>query len=329
MTTTINKNALQRIASLQLQGKNGYEEDLNKLLVQDPLTLEKWSAPFTKEERINRNNAIFDHWLAGETIEKIAKSGKMGHSQVANIIKHSIAIKRDNAGIIEQPPVYNVWNYSSCDKRFGQPHPGQVPGQAIINLLLWLTKPFDVVVDPMVGGGTTIDVCKYLLRRFCCFDIDPRRPDIKRWDIRQGYPRLPQKPAVILLDPPYWRLKQAEYSQDGVAMTSYSQWLDFMEKLARDSYKALRPDGHVALFIESFLDEQETGRFLFLNRDCLGLFEAAGFEGIQEISLNMPSQIKSFRDVTYAKEKGILLDLKREVFVFRKHSAGRRGNAQG
>jgi len=89
----------------------------------------------------------------------------------------------------------------------------------------------------------------------------------------------------------------------------------------------LKPGGYTALFIESFLDERETGRFLFLNRDCLELFEAVGFEGIQEISLNMPSQVKSFRDVTYAKNKGILLDLKREVFVFRKAGHKRRENA--
>lgn len=89
------------------------------------------------------------------------------------------------------------------------------------------------------------------------------------------------------------------------------------------------PGGYAALFIESFLDERETGRFLFLNRDCLELFEAVGFEGIQEISLNMPSQVKSFRDVTYAKKKGILLDLKREIFVFRKEGHKRRENAQG
>ena len=24
----------------------------------------------------------------------------------------------------------NIWNYNSCDKRFGQKHPGQIPGQA-------------------------------------------------------------------------------------------------------------------------------------------------------------------------------------------------------
>jgi len=85
----------------------------------------------------------------------------------------------------EPPPVYNVWNYANCDPRFGEnfgdmrlkDHPGRIPGQAIINLLLWLTNPSDVVVDPMAGGGTTIDVCRYLLRRYYCYDIDPRRPE--------------------------------------------------------------------------------------------------------------------------------------------------------
>lgn len=314
----MNKNILQRIASLQLQGKNDHDKDFLAIVANDAETLKKWSSPLTDTERIDRNNAIFDHWLAGETESKLAKNAKLNVSQICRILNILRTPKRDALQISETSPIYNVWNFANCDPRFGQDHPGRVPGQAIVNLLLWLTNPFDVVLDPMAGGGTTIDVCRYLFRRYHCFDIDPRRPDIKQWDIRKGYPKLPQKPDFIILDPPYWRLKQDEYSQDGVAMTSYQEWLEFMRKLARDSFKTLKPGGHVALFIESFLDERETGKFLFLNRDCLELFEVCDFEGIQEISLNMPSQIKSFRDVTYAKKKQILLDLKREVFVFRK-----------
>jgi len=312
------KHALQRIASLQLQGKDGYEEELTKLLTHDPAAIEKWSLPLTAEEREARNNAIFDHWLAGETETELAKKAKFNISQVCRILDSLRTSKRDALQISEPPPVYNVWNFASCDPRFGQKYPGQIPGQAVINLLLWLTKPFDVVLDPMAGGGTTIDVCRYLLRRYYCFDIAPKRPDIKKWDIRDGYPRLPYKPDFVLLDPPYWRLKRDEYSNDGSAMGSYDEWVNFMRKLAKDTYKVLTPGGHAALFIESFLDERETGRFLFLTRDCLNLFEAASFKGIQEISVNMPSQIKSFRDVTYAKKKQILLDLKREVLVFEK-----------
>jgi len=315
----MNKNVLKRIASLQLQGKNNaYEQDFLAITAGDVALIEKWSLPMTETERTERNDAIFDHWLAGETTTKLAKKAILPQSVIVDIIKNIGRARLETTDIPEQPPVYNVWNYSVCDSRFGQAYPGRIPSQAIVNLLLWLTKPLDIVVDPMAGGGTTIDVCRYLLRRYYCFDIDPKRPDIKQWDIRDGYPRLPQKPNFIILDPPYWRLKRDEYSSDGAAMTSYQEWLEFMRKLTRDSFKCIKQNGHVALFIESFLDERESGKFLFLNRDCLNLFQTVGFEGIQEISLNMPSQIKSFRDVNYAKKKGILLDLKREIFVFKR-----------
>jgi len=314
----MNKNVLRRIASLQLQGGNGHNEDFLSILANDADALERWSLPLTEEERIERNNAIFDRWLAGETTVELTEKSHLARSVVTEVIKDVGNARLVTADIKEQPPIYNVWNMSACDPRFGQKHPGRIPGQAVVNLLLWSTKPFDVVLDPMAGGGTTADVCRYLLRRYYCFDIDPKRPDIKKWDIRDGYPRLPFKPDFVLLDPPYWRLKRDEYSKDGSAIGSYDEWLNFMQKLAKDTHKTLKPGGHTALFIESFLDERETGRFLFLTRDCLNLFEAAGFEGIQEISVNMPSQIKSFRDVTYAKRRGILLDLKREVFVFKK-----------
>lgn len=315
----MDKRILQRVASLQLQGKNSHEEAMLKILVGDPKTIVEWSKPLSNQERLDRNNAIFDHWLAGETITQLAKSGNIGHSQVANIIKHSIIAKRDLTGITEAPPIYNVWNYALCDPRFGQKHPGQIPGQSIINLLLWLTKPFDVVVDPMAGGGTTIDVCRYLLRRYFCYDIDPKRQEIKQWDIQNGYPPMPYKPDFILLDPPYWRMKREGYASDSASMLSYQEWLEFMNKLARDSFKALKPNGYLALFIQSFIDEWETGKFILANHDCVTLFRRIPFEPIMEIALNMPSQIKNFRDVTWAKRNKKLLGLKRDIFVFRKN----------
>lgn len=314
----MNKNLLQRIANLQLEGRNGYDEDFLAIVANDTETLKKWSLPLSGAERTERNNAIFDHWLAGETSTELAKKSHLDRRLIGRLIEKGTASRLEQLSLIEQSPIYNVWNYGTCDPRFGQKYPGQVPGQAVVNLLLWLTKPFDVVVDPMAGGGTTIDVCRYLLRRYYCFDIDPHRPDIKQWDIREGYPRLPYKPDFIILDPPYWRLKRDEYSQNSAAMSSYEEWLEFMRKLAKDSFNTLKTGGHVALFIQSFLDEWESHKYIFANRDCFTLFESAKFEGIMEISLNIPSQVKSFRDVTWAKKNNKLLSLKRDIFVFKK-----------
>ena len=174
----MDKNVLQWIAILQLQGKNNHQDDLMKIMAGDTKMIEKWSSPLSADERNSRNSTIFDHWLAGETTTEIAKDLLLTRQLIDGVVENAKAIKRKALLHNESTPIYNVWNYANCDKRFGQKHPGQIPGQAIINLLLWLTKPFDIVVDPMAGGGTTIDVCKYLLRRYHCFDIDPKRPDI-------------------------------------------------------------------------------------------------------------------------------------------------------
>jgi hypothetical protein len=324
---TLPKAFTQRIALRQALDQDGYHEALLKVAAGDAEVLAKWSEPLTPEERADRRKVILDLWLAGATEPMISTYLRMSGGGVHESIGQS-RLNYVEEVRKEEPPIYNVWNFSQCDPRFGQKHPGQIPGQAVLNLLLWLTKPFDFVVDPMGGGGTTVDVCKYLNRRYKVFDIDPRRPDIHQHDISIGYPKLPSKPDFIFLDPPYWRLMRDQYSQDGSAMGSYEGWLAFMGKVAKDSAKTVRPGGHVSLMIESFLDEKESGKFLFVNRDCLNLFEKAGLEGIQEISVNMPSQIKSFRDVVYAKKHKILLDLKRELFVFRRPEIAARGADQ-
>ncbi len=49
------------------------------------------------------------------------------------------------------------------------------PGRASRHTLLALTQPDDLIVDPMVGSGTTIDVCLAMGRRCYGYDIDQRK----------------------------------------------------------------------------------------------------------------------------------------------------------
>jgi sulfur transfer protein SufE len=57
-----------------------------------------------------------------------------------------------------EPPIYNVWKQQT--KTDGSSHFGNSEVRWVDNLLYLYTKPFDVVVDPFAGGGSTIDVCK-------------------------------------------------------------------------------------------------------------------------------------------------------------------------
>ena len=74
-----------------------------------------------------------------------------------------------------EPPIYNVWKQQT--KTAGSSHFGNSEVRWVDNLLYLYTKPFDVVVDPFAGGGSTIDICKRSLRRYWASD---RKPVVER-----------------------------------------------------------------------------------------------------------------------------------------------------
>jgi len=62
-----------------------------------------------------------------------------------------------------EPPIYNIWKQQK--KTTGSSHFGNSEVRWLDNLLYLYTQPFDIVVDPFAGGGSTIDICKKRLRR--------------------------------------------------------------------------------------------------------------------------------------------------------------------
>lgn len=108
-----------------------------------------------------------------------------------------------------------LWEYPSQD--YGRtPHGdkdyiGATPAWVIWNLLERYTRQGDVVVDPMCGSGTTIDVANEMGRKPICFDLVPSRPDVKQNDAR----KLPLENGSVdfaFIDPPY--STHVDYSDD-------------------------------------------------------------------------------------------------------------------
>ena len=118
-------------------------------------------------------------------VEKIDK----GETSLESVYK-LVTGKIDEAGtVIEfEPRVYNSWSFGMNDPRFGVPYPGRIPGQIVQNFVYYYTDPGQVVVDPMAGGGTTVDVCHFMGRRCLAYDMDPQRPDISQHNISEGFP---------------------------------------------------------------------------------------------------------------------------------------------
>ncbi|MBI3179237.1 MAG: DNA methylase [Deltaproteobacteria bacterium] len=103
-----------------------------------------------------------------------------------------------------------LWDYPS--QHFDAPsgsrmqgdkaYPGATPSFIIWQLLMRYTRKDDLVLDPMAGSGTTLDVARELARRGLGFDLAPTRPDIAAADARA----LPVDAGIadfVFIDPPY------------------------------------------------------------------------------------------------------------------------------
>ena len=110
--------------------------------------------------------------------------------------------RRDRFTTGFRPTPYDVWSFKH-DRAFGIPHPGAIPPAIVAHTLHYYSAPDALVVDPMAGGGTTIDVCTSMGRRCLAYDIDPGRPEIQPHDVRHGFPLAAHGCDLIFCDPPY------------------------------------------------------------------------------------------------------------------------------
>jgi len=79
---------------------------------------------------------------------------------------------------------------------------GATPSWLIWQLLMRYTRKKDLVVDPMCGSGTTLDVARDLGRRGIGYDVAPTRDDIFRADAR-SLPLENRTADFLFIDPPY------------------------------------------------------------------------------------------------------------------------------
>lgn len=217
-----------------------------------------------------------------------------------------------------QPTPYDVWSFRH-DRAFGIPHPGSIPPSIVAHTLHYFTRPGDLVVDPMAGGGTTLDVALSMNRRCLVYDIDPTRPEILPLDIRAGFPPETHNADLVFCDPPYHTMLARKYHKDGVASASLDDWTAFLQKLARDAFAALRPGGRFALLLATQTEKDLPRGFGYIDHVFLG-YQAgtdAGFLPERRISCPMsgdyqPQQIRAARD------EGRLLGQVRDLLILRK-----------
>ncbi len=119
---------------------------------------------------------------------------------------------------------------------------GVTPAFIIYNMVMRYTQPGDLVLDPMCGSGTTIDVCKEEGRRCIGYDIVPTRPDIIQNDARK-LPLENESVDMIFIDSPYGdNIKYNEHPANfGEISAEDENFYKELEKTMAESYRVLKP----------------------------------------------------------------------------------------
>jgi hypothetical protein len=266
--------------------------------------------------------------LAKENENAKAKLAKVDSGEITiNAAYNSLrtlmvdAADKEDADIPDFAKFFNSWQFSENDPRFGIPHPGRIPGQIAGNIIYYFSEPGDLVVDPMGGGGSTLDVAEFLGRECLSYDVAPRRPDIQQWDISKGFPVEAKDCQLIFMDPPYWNMMDEGYADVSASRKTLKEFCKWYDKLLDDAARTIRVGGFVAVI--------NMGQYFRLPADFTDGYidwplrayqelEAAGLTPWARVGVTYPVSLHTGYDVNAAKKGKFMLPVLGDIIIMRR-----------
>jgi DNA modification methylase len=212
--------------------------------------------------------------------------------------------------------------------------------QVVRNLLLRYSAKGDLVLDPFVGGGTTLIECWLLGRNGIGIDINPeaiaitkcrlnemeeaakkmhyRLPKVKikvrKGDARNLHYIEPNSIDLICAHPPYADAIQYTLGEKGdfSCIHDINNFCDEIEEVARNLYLRLKPGKFCVVMIG---DIRRNGAIVPLGFLVMDRFFRAGFK-LQEIIVK--TQHHEMASIFYLKNRDMLRIAHEYIFVFLK-----------
>jgi len=307
------------------------EQQIASDLAVTPRIVRDWLARKKKDLKEEREKEIVSMWLACYTEDEIAERAGLSKATISSRVEkcsdlESFPKLNIPARYLDQQwkaPIYDVWKVQNKSNETS--HPGNSEAQWVDNLLYMYTEPFDIVVDPFAGGGSTIDVCKKRLRRYWVSDRKPiveREREIRQWDILEGPPLLHKRwgdVKLLYLDPPYWKQTEGQYSKDPQDLANmeldefYSRLTGFVAACAEKMHAGAR----VALII-SPTQWRAPDRLYPIDHivDLILQLQSAPMRYVRRIVCPYESQQYRAQQVEWAKENRDVLVISREIIIW-------------
>lgn len=313
--------------------RDAKKKHLAKILSVSERTVREWTSRIDKDAKEARNKRIFDLWMQCYTRDEIASICSVSTGEVSSISSEMADLpkltKSDQSAAEHatdfELPIYNVWKQK--EKTPGSSHFGNSEVKWLDNLLYLYTDPFDIVVDPFAGSGSTIDLCKKRFRRYWVSDRKPiieRENEIRKHDLiaEDGSINLPTLPRwkdvkLVYLDPPYWKQAESQYSNDPTDLANMllEQFNTALSGIINGFSKKLKTGDskYIALIIQPTQWKSDNREFVDHVGDMLRLVK---LPVKMRYSVPYESQQCNAQMVEWAKANKQCLVLTREIIVW-------------
>ncbi len=207
--------------------------------------------------------------------------------------------------------------------------------EVVRNLILRYSKEGDILLDPMIGGGTTAIEAKILNRNIICSDINEKALERTRESLRFKVPNKSWQKVLkrdardlqkaqensidfILTHPPYAdiiKYSEGKISEDLSNIHSIEKFADEMGGVARELYRVLKPGKFCAILIG---DTRRNKIYQPLAYKVMQKFLDAGFLLKEDIIKRQFNCKATGFWVKKSKEANFLLIMHEHLFVFQK-----------
>jgi len=210
----------------------------------------------------------------------------------------------------------------------------QVPRNVVLNY----SDEGDLVLDPMVGGGTTLIEARLLNRNAIGYDVNQNAVDITSERIRfeitgstkqvaklgnaQKLPEKDNSVDLIIAHPPYANIVKYSDGKNPDDLSSISgipKFLDALEIAIKEMYRVLKPGRFCAILIG---DTRKGQHYIPLSHFVLQRCLKTGFALKEEVIKTQHNTTHAPRWSASAKHYKFYLIMHEHLFIFRKPVPG-------
>lgn len=207
--------------------------------------------------------------------------------------------------------------------------------EVVRNLILRYSEEGDVLLDPMIGGGTTAIEAKILNRNILCSDVNDKALDrtkasldfevendawqkVVKHDARDLSKAKDESVDFILTHPPYAdiiKYSDGKLEDDLSSIHDIDKFADEMEKVAKELYRVLKPGKFCAILVG---DTRRNKMYQPMAYKVMDRFMKTGFQLKEDIIKRQFNCKATGFWVKKSQESNFLLIMHEHLFIFQK-----------